>query len=146
MDHWGLSSIAWLFAFLAAFVCCLFAGIRAIEWVASPKGMTRTHPALIFMIVVASYALLSSLFGCWWVEYRLNSLCEQLQNQIRSLPPATKPESISFPTTHRLIFAKASVRPFVDDQLRITFRVEDPRDLFLPSYYVNAYEIRYSRD
>lgn len=146
MDHWGLSSIAWLFVFVALFVMFLLVGIRALEWAAYPKGTTRTHPGLIYMTVVASYALMSALLGGWWVEYRLISLCEHLQTQIRSLPPGTKPESIPFAPTHRLIFTHATVGLDLDAQKRITFLVQDQRNLFFSGYFVNAEEIRHVWD
>lgn len=146
MDQWGLRTIAWAFIFLTMFVFCVFSGIRAIEWMASPKGTTRTHPFLIFVAVIASYALLSALLGTWWVEYRLTSLCERIQSQIRTLPPGTRPESIPFKATHRLIFSQAKVRTYLDPQNRITFVIEDQRDLFYSAYHVSADEIRYHRD
>lgn len=146
MDHWGWSSIAWLFVIVTVFAASLIVGIGTIEWIASPKGTTRTRPGLVYMAVVASYALLSALLGGWWVEYRLISLCEHLQSQIRSLPPGTKLESIQFASTHRLIFTRATVELFLDEQSRISFLVEDQRDLFFSGYYVNADEIRYVRD
>jgi hypothetical protein len=142
MDQWGLRSVAWLFVFVALLVACLFAGLRTIAWLASPKGSTRTHPALVYMTAFSLYALTSALFGDWWVEYRLTSLCEHLQNQIRTFPQGAKPESLLYPSTHRLIFTHATVTHGLDAQNGITFLIQDQRGLLFSGYYVNANEIR----
>jgi hypothetical protein len=97
------------------------------------------------MSVIACYALLSALLGGWWVEYRLTSLCDHLQRQIRSLPAGANPETIPYAPTHRLIFTHATVGYDLDSENRIAFLVQDQRDLF-SGYYVTADEIRYVRD
>lgn len=146
MDQWGLRSLAWLFTIVASGATIIFAGYRVLEWLAYPKGTTRTQPGLIYLAVVACYALSGSLLGACWVEYRFTSLCEQLQSQIRALAPESKPDALIVEPSYRLIFMHAEVSAYLDDSGQVNCAIDDPRDFFYSVYYVSADEIRYHKD